>query len=421
MIRRQAVMKVVPPHSFLGLHLAAQEPLETPFWYDFWCGMWALSVAAGRDYIVPRPRLPVHCNLYVMIVAESGVTRKSAAVGAVLRVAKQAGILDDDKHLLITNRTTATKLEHDFHCRRLDGIPAHFSFVASELVRVLGTGSATKDLPGLLIDLYDCPDSRVSRGTVIRGAIEYHDVYGTVLAACAPSWLSSSIHRDVLTGGFASRVLYVTGEKRKKRVAWPDPDSATVENGARALWEAHSLAYSTRGCRIHDKALARYQSWYNNLKEPADEFRQAFVSRQDEHVLKIAALLALNNGTCEITLPILNLAIRITDQAREAGAAIFAPHTVQNMTLFRGVERVRAELLRAGANGLMQSDLYVKVRSYITSAEFIATLTVMHELGLVDTFEIQSPKRGRNPRLWRMTSKLTYTSIQEITDAIEED
>ena len=71
---------VVPEGTFIHDYMAAQKGLETATAYDFWCAVWVLSSTLGRSVYVDRPRIPVYLNWYVLLVAETGVTRKSTAV-----------------------------------------------------------------------------------------------------------------------------------------------------------------------------------------------------------------------------------------------------------------------------------------------------------------------------------------------------
>ena len=72
--------RIVPDNSFIGQYMNVMSDSETSQTYDFWSAVWALGTVCDRSVYVPRPRAPVHMNWYIMLVAESGVTRKSTAV-----------------------------------------------------------------------------------------------------------------------------------------------------------------------------------------------------------------------------------------------------------------------------------------------------------------------------------------------------
>lgn len=411
---------ITKPGTFLHSYIESQSELETPLWYDFWCGMWLLSLAAGRHYIVDRPRIPVFCNLYCVILAESGVTRKSTAVSQALKVATDAKLLTPDRTLLIGSVTTAEKVEKELHERFLSDLPRTVVVAASELVRVLGASRYQATLPGLLVDLYDCPNERRSVGTLARGEVRYTDVACTVLAACAPSWLSESISRDVLRGGFTSRLFYITGEDRKQRIAWPnaDNDNAIREVSAERLTNLAHLSSTVQSPKITSDGLGYFTNWYRRLQEPIDEYRRTFQSRQDDHVLKVAALLALNNEDCVVTRDIMRYSVSIVNYLCESGAAIFAS-TQASPKLVKGIEKLKHILLETDGAGLLQGTITQKTRSLLTNSEMLAVLTAMHELDYVKRYEITTDNRGRKPIRWTPTSKLASAEISTIVKGVE--
>ena len=80
--------RLVPRDSFMGRYLAYMQSQETAHIYDFWCGLWCISTACGRNAYVARPRAPVFLNLYIVLVGESGVPRKTTAVNTAARVVR---------------------------------------------------------------------------------------------------------------------------------------------------------------------------------------------------------------------------------------------------------------------------------------------------------------------------------------------
>src|SRR5258708_5404574 len=99
--------KLVPADSFLGQYMEHMQEQETPQAYDFFCGLWLMSLAM-RGCVVNRPRAPVHMNMYCILAAESGTTRKSSAVRAATKIARE--FLGDDA-ILIEAKTTPEQLE----------------------------------------------------------------------------------------------------------------------------------------------------------------------------------------------------------------------------------------------------------------------------------------------------------------------
>jgi hypothetical protein len=71
--------RLVPADSYLGRYLRYMSTTETAYDYDWWCGLWTLACACGRDTYVARPRAPVYLNMYLVLIGDSGVPRKTTA------------------------------------------------------------------------------------------------------------------------------------------------------------------------------------------------------------------------------------------------------------------------------------------------------------------------------------------------------
>jgi hypothetical protein len=108
---------IAKPDTFIGQFMQYCEGSETPYAYDFWTALWLLSVCLGRDIVVDRPGAPVFLNIYAILVAESGVTRKSTAVRRVVDFARE---LTDERNLLIESKITPEKLEYDLAMQTLE-------------------------------------------------------------------------------------------------------------------------------------------------------------------------------------------------------------------------------------------------------------------------------------------------------------
>ena len=210
---------VAPEGTFIRNYMNAQHGLETAVAYDFWSACWVLGSALGRSVYVDRPRIPVYMNWYIVVVADTGVTRKTTAV---VRARKLLAHVIDDNVTLIESKTTPEKLEYLMGISSEKTGMATVHIAISELVTFLGRERYTMQMPGLLTDLYDCPDVRAGGGVIGRREHTLRKVFISFLSASTPSWLMRAINPDVIEGGFTSRVIFVTAERRKRRIAWPD-------------------------------------------------------------------------------------------------------------------------------------------------------------------------------------------------------
>lgn len=402
--------KLCPEGTFLAAYLDMHRNVETPQAYDFWGGLWVLSSALGREVYVDRPKAPVFLNWYLILVAESGITRKSTAVRSATSLLRE--VRNDIP--IVSNKITPEELEYRLSDLSLDSGKSHIAISSSELVTFLGREGYVKAMPGLLTDLYDCDAVRGGGGTVGRRPTLARNVYVTLIAGCTPNWLLKTVNPDVVAGGFTSRVLFVVADERKALIPWPKEDEDANNARRRAatlLQDCVETARSFPRIRLTDGAMRAFVAWYKRRQTFRDPYRASFVSREDGHVLRLAACLSVNAKRCIIDHFDVRAAIRVIEAVREQGATIFE-HTLTDDKLIVGVDKVRTILLAAGRDGISQSRLSRTVQHYINGADLANLLDIMHELELVQQFEIRVAL-GRPKKLWRATTLLATAGIIE--------
>jgi hypothetical protein len=212
-VSRVKYSKLVPEGTFLHNYLLYNEQSETPHAYDFWTGCYILSVALGRGITVARPFAPVFLNLFLVLVAESGVTRKSSSVRRAVSFARS---LCGPTNPLIESKITPELLEYNLAMQSLEHDCAYTTIMIDEMVKFLGREKYVETMPTLLTDLYDCPEIRTGGGSLTRGKTRLSNVFINFLSASTPSWLLRAVNPDVIEGGFTSRVIFVVAENPKR-------------------------------------------------------------------------------------------------------------------------------------------------------------------------------------------------------------
>lgn len=398
--------------TFIGEYMHMCSPLETALSYDFWSAVWALGAAVGRDVFIPRPMSPVHLNWYVLLVAESGITRKSTAV----RMARDIVIDNLGIERVIEGRTTP---EHLF--ARLVEQP-HTAIAISELVTFLGRETYTIELPALLTDLYDCPAIRTG-GTISRGAEVVRNPYLTFISASTPSWLISAVNPNVVEGGFTSRCMFIYDEQPKQRVSWPQ--EAESDAYARSLLaETVENARRTREIMLMPSAMQRFDRWYKSRDTHTDlAFLSSFYAREDAHVLRMAACLCINDGTLAIDRKHIDAAVKLITAAKAGALQIFSTRgsTVKRA---QGVEKAIKLLRDAGPSGIGHTKLYASVRYYMHADDYKVMLDAMAELGMVQkAVEPKTIGRGgpRGYRYFRTTKITERERMQALVELMSMD
>lgn len=395
--------KLVPADSFIGQYLEYMSVVETAEAYDFWCALWAIGVECGRTVFVDRPNSSVFLNWYIILAAESGTTRKSTAVSSITR------LLDSDGSLLLTGKASPEALELMLHERSRKCDQSAITISVSELVTILGKEGYMASMPGLLTDLYDSPKLRISPGTLKTGEMEQKNVYVNFLSASTPSWLVTAINPNVIEGGFTSRVIFVVEDNRKRAIAWPSVREDNATDRLRGLLkDTANRAKNIGPIAISTGGLRKFTGWYNTRATHNDPFQSSFEAREDDHTLRCAACLAINDGTLEIQTKHIATAIKLVQQAKARANNLFGGNFSQSARLSDAVTRVREILLEHGTDAIKHMDLLRKMQGRLDAKELKVLLKVMHESGMVQIFNMK-PK-GQMYRATKAIEKFGVSS-----------
>lgn len=390
--------KIVSPNTFIGQYLKYMSVLETPVAYDFWSAMWALSVGVGRGVYVARPHTPVHLNWYIILTAESGITRKSTAVEHASRFVEAAG------YKVITGKTVPEELMQTLHNDTEETGEAVAHIAVPELVTAMGREAYMKTMPGLLTDLHGCPESRKSPGSGSSGEIRLRNVYITFYSASTPTWLITSINPAVMEGGFAARMLFITGHKAKRNIAWPDekrPPCPFIE-----YKETVATARKVGAIAINRGGLKAFKNWYRLRSLHSDAFRSSFESTEDGHVLRVAAMLAINDGTLQIQANHIKLGCATINDVKSGAMKLFGVDYSPGARFADGIDKIRRVMIEAGMDGITHTKLYVKCRWRLDRDEFVLLIRLMHECGMLQVFD-----RGKKGKFYRATKLMEGSGL----------
>ena len=393
--------KLVPQDSFIGQYMQYMSYVETAESYDFWCALWAIGTGVGRGVYVDRPNSPVYCNWYIILAAESGTTRKSTAISNISNFLRTT-------HSLLTGKTSPENLELYLHDKCKESGLATANFAVNELVTILGREGYMKTMPGLLTDLYDCQTLRISPGTLKHGELVQKNIYITFLSASTPAWLVTAINPSVIEGGFTSRVIFVVDDRRKRSIAWPKSRGKDEHESVQRRFnttitsaqEIGPIAISTRGLR-------KFTSWYNTRATHTDPFMSSFEAREDDHVLRVGACLAINDGTLELQSGHIGTASKIIAQVKSGANSVFGGTFSYRAKLVGAISRVREILIEAGTDGIRHRDLQRRIVRKLDAKELHTLMNIMHECGMVQIFKV---KNGTFYRATRAIEKFGVSS-----------
>jgi hypothetical protein len=382
---RNLLARAIPRGSFIDAYMAYSDSQETAWSFDLLCALWVLSSVLGPGVQVARGSDRLALNLYILLVAPSGVARKSTALGLASRLWDRCR---PPSSITISQRLSPERLNE-----KLATSP-HCAFVASELVSLLGRAGYSHLLPSLLTDVYDC----------------HTPVYPTFLAASTPTWLAKSLTPEVITGGFGSRLLTVTATRPKRTIPWPEErehEQGFLERAERLLrgWERAPILTLNAGAK---RAYVRWYARHSTQLREGD-YAPAFASRQPDHVLKLAGLLALNRQSAIIDECDVRAAQCVVDTCARAGSAVFGSveesrERTRNDVLESRITDLFRILEHGGTDWVSQATLTQRFAHRLNARGLRNILDAMHDLRMVQRAE--STGKGRTTTLWRGTTLL---------------
>lgn len=287
------------------------EDTEPPPHYHVWTGIYVITSALQRKVWLQFGRRRLFPNLYIVLVSAPGRCRKGAAISLGVDLLKKVpGIT------VTSDSTTREQLIRAMANARNDlsyeeeggGLLMEQHCSVSAVSKELGSFLGVKNthLITFLTDIYDC-DDEWEYSTKHSGTDKIQGACLNFIGAITPDWLARNLPMDAIGGGYSSRVLFVVGRRKHRRVTIPS-DSPALRRMAVLLHEdLERIATLTGPFRWNDEAYRHYDEWYQGIDDEhpsIDDPRfQGYLERKPAMVLKSAMAIAAANRDELILLP----------------------------------------------------------------------------------------------------------------------
>jgi len=244
------------------------EETESPRHFWLWSGLFILGSALQRRVWLPFGMETIYPNLFIMVVAPPGWSRKGAPVGFAKKILEDIGLpvgIDSPTKRHLTKRLAALSETEQFFYKGFKRPQAPLALVSKELSSFLAVDP--KNMIEAITDLYDCHD-KWDYGTAGKGEDLLRNLCISCLFATTPDWLARNLPEEAIGGGFTSRFLLISGVDRYKEVPIPPPPPAELYKKLRADLEmiAHIAGEFVWG----EGAEELFIEWYKGIKPWAD-------------------------------------------------------------------------------------------------------------------------------------------------------
>jgi len=214
----------------------------------------AMSAAVGRQ-LVFNNRL--HPNIWLAILGESTLMRKSTTISITREICEKAGIQ------IFPDRLTPESF-YESMCEHPQGL-----FALSELGGWLGSlnRSYAIGFKQDMTELYDCPvefrrNRKNHRSKVVEFKITHP--YICIFGASTLNWFENHVKDDDSNGGFLPRFQFVLGTQRKPYAIPPN-----LELPEDLIEYLRSISHTKGNIQLEpgDKAYNTYTEWFNGFRK----------------------------------------------------------------------------------------------------------------------------------------------------------
>ncbi len=274
--------------GWLKTYLDYTRDSESPTLFHQWVGMAIISAAIGRNILIDRGHYKMYPNLFIILVAGSGMCRKSTSIHMGVRVLKKI----TNPPLLFSQKITAEALIQALQENQRDGDMVGLVY-ADELSVFMGGDSVKSGLIPLLTNLYDGHDewSYHTRG---RGVEKLTNVCISMIAASTLEWLKNSIPMDAIGGGFTGRIIFIHEAAPCKPVLFTDKGKGFDE----LVHDLDKISSYKGNMTLTPQAAEVMNEWYvgNHFYIPRDPNVSGYYARKHDHLLKVSTIISISES-----------------------------------------------------------------------------------------------------------------------------
>jgi len=277
--------------SWLDEYMLYTKNQESPDIFHRWCGISTVGAALERHVLVDMGAYQVRSNLFIVLVAEPALCKKSTAMTLARKVLDK---MENPVNMFAQKITTEALISRLKHTLKMDGTRVvHNSacmIFASELSTFLGSDAYNKGLVAVLVGLYDC-DDKWSYETKYEGATVLKNTWVHLLGATTPAWLKNGFPPESVGGGFTSRIIFVYSEKPRERNPFPQIDYELRHKLVKDLDTISNLRGKFKWSR---EGKGWYEKWYKEMDVTKEsKVLLGYNLRKAVNLVKIAMILSV--------------------------------------------------------------------------------------------------------------------------------
>jgi hypothetical protein len=304
---------------------------ESPRNFNKWSGISALAAALRKKVKFQLGRLSTYPNLYIVLVAEPGVARKTTALDYCLDLTREIDCIitsadSTTRESLIEDLEQASQ-DHNME----DGTSLKhnsMSVFSREFESFLGQKKENARMLVLLTDLFDCGGKPWQYKTKNKGKNFLNAVFLNLLAATTPESLASSLPSSAIGGGLTSRILFINAAGERVKYAEPPVPSPTLVKAL--VQDLEIISRITGVYSFSPECRLKWIDWYETFDGESiyrickDRAFSGWYSRKSVFILKLAQILtAARTNSMIVEWHIVQEAIELLEEVESSMSQAF--------------------------------------------------------------------------------------------------
>ena len=298
--------------NWLQSYLEYTKYTESSTIFHKWVGISTISGVLQRKVHFKFGRINIYPNLFVVLVADPGVARKTQAInyGEEL-IDKTPGIT------LSADATTQQALLEDLETGIIDSAMtdgaiyrhASLSIFSGEFESFLGQKKDNTKMVITLTDLFDCKNRPFRYRTKHSGSNIVVNPYLTILAATTPTSLASSLPSESIGAGLTTRILFIWADKKQRKVPIPEITEEIEDLKEILISDLTIISRISGEYNFSNESRKWWNVFYNKFEEQdpnrlcKDPAFMGWYSRKPLFLIKIGTIVAASKGNDLIVTP----------------------------------------------------------------------------------------------------------------------
>ncbi len=363
--------------DIIDTYLEYVKDTESPLSYHLWTIIAVIGAACGHNYMQGEVVFDMGNNIYVLLIAKQGKTRKTSALEigmALLAEVEEVAVSPESasKEAMFKQMSESTNGHGE----------SNYVAYTGELSAILNTSGI--DMANFLIRVFDATN-KLENLTLARQTETIAKPHITFLSATTPAYMRDGFSGlDMRENGLVSRMAIVFEEKPAQRKPFGAKKDKEIKQ--KLIHDLRLLAAETprRPITYEPSAKEFYANWYietlataeNTATNPLEE---AFISRKDIFVHKVSAICAISRNSPVVEQRDIDRAFSIIDPMQAGLQEVYGLlGTDKNLH----VKEAAMKVIRSKGK-IARADLTAMFMREVNRTEWLDILNHLAEAGMI--------------------------------------